>query len=207
MSAFRKAIELGADMIELDARKCASGELVVIHDAGLKRAFGVSGLVRQKNLVELKNLASDPDRQIPTLAEALKFIRGRTALDIELKERGTAREALAVIKASLGSAWSWNKLSLSSRHHNELVAARDESREIELAPIYLSWPFGYKNFGRKIRAKNLKLNHIFTTKTLVKQAQGHAFGVWVWTVNSHRQIAKFKDWGVDGIISNYPERL
>jgi len=207
LAAFRKAIELGADMIELDVRRCGSGELVVTHDPILLRRYGLFGLVKNRTLKELKALEADPEKQILTLEEALKVIRGRTALDIELKEGGTAGEVLTIIKANMENGWGWNNLLLSSFHYQQLVVARAECPEIKLVPICLTWPFKCFSFSKKIGAKAIKTNRFFVTQNLIKKVRDHGLEIYVWTVNSPVQIAKFKHWRVDGIISDYPDYL
>jgi len=207
LPAFRKAIQLGTDMIELDVRQCGSGELVVTHNATLLRTFGAPGRVKDKKLSELKKLSEKTGKRILTLEEVLKEIQGRTGLDIELKERETAHEALAIIRKSLKNGWSWNNFLISSFHHQELAAARRNSTQVQIGILYAAWPLGYQSFAKKIRAKAIIIHHLFLNKSLIKEAQKQGLQAYAWTVNSPKEIAKFKNWGIDGIISNYPERL
>jgi glycerophosphoryl diester phosphodiesterase len=71
LESFKKAIELGANAIELDVRKSKDGKLVIIHDDNLKKVFGKDILVNQATLKELKQLT---ENKIPTIEEALEFI-------------------------------------------------------------------------------------------------------------------------------------
>jgi glycerophosphoryl diester phosphodiesterase len=80
LAAFEQAIDVGADMIELDVRRTRDGELVVFHDAELAGA-PVASLARS----EIEGLRGALP---PLLAEALELARGRIALDVELKEDG-----------------------------------------------------------------------------------------------------------------------
>lgn len=207
LAAFEKAVELEADMIELDLRVCKSGEPVIIHDSNLLRNFSVPGWVKRKTLAELKTLTTRGENKLPTLKETLENIQGRAALDIELKERGTAAPALNLITDSISRSWPWNKFLLSSFHHQELVAARRCSDQVRLGILYAAWPLGYQNFVKKIRATAIIVNRLFLKEDLIKQAQNFGLQVYVWTVNSPREIARFKKWGVDGILSDYPDRL
>src|SRR5581483_3136051 len=92
LTAFRKSLEFGVDGIELDVHRCASGELVVIHDEDLARTTNGAGLVKDATLPELKRLDAGSwyDKEfkgepIPTLQEVLDLIAGRVVLNIEIK--------------------------------------------------------------------------------------------------------------------------
>ncbi|MCL5435584.1 MAG: glycerophosphodiester phosphodiesterase [Patescibacteria group bacterium] len=207
LAAFKKAIELGADMIEFDLRCCKSGELVVIHDPHLLRTHKTSGWVRNKSLTELETLTARRKNKIVTFTEILQTIQGQAALDIELKEPGTAALALRTLKSFISPTWPWDKFLISSFNHQELLTARRHSNQIRLGILYAAWPWGYRSFAKKIRAEAIILNHRFLRKALIEQAHDSGLRVFVYTVNSPRAIAKFKKWGADGIISNYPDRL
>ena len=98
MAAFEKAVELGADGIEVDVQLTADRVLVVMHDDTLDRTTNGNGPLSRKTLAQLKDLDAgswfDPKfagEQIPTLQEVLVWARGRCRVDIEVKTR-TARE-------------------------------------------------------------------------------------------------------------------
>jgi glycerophosphoryl diester phosphodiesterase len=105
MEAFRAAVELGVDQIELDVRVTRDGELVIIHDATVDRTTNGTGKVSDKLLAELKALDAGSHKgeafkgaQIPTFREFMEYIKDHPTMtvDIELKEYPTAgREALA----------------------------------------------------------------------------------------------------------------
>jgi len=90
LASFRKAIELGLDMTELDVHVCASGELVVIHDENVDRTTNSKGWVSKLSLTELKRLDAGAGETVPTLAEVLDLLKDRIMLNIELKGLGTA---------------------------------------------------------------------------------------------------------------------
>lgn len=83
LAAFQKAIELGADMIELDARKTKDNIMVVIHDPKI-------GQQHIKDLTYQEITKLNP--AIPTLKEALMFISGKAPVQIEIKEEGYERQ-------------------------------------------------------------------------------------------------------------------
>ncbi|MBV8396286.1 MAG: glycerophosphodiester phosphodiesterase [Actinobacteria bacterium] len=84
LAAFEQAIEVGADMIELDVRRTRDRELIVFHDAEFA-GTPVAELTRPE-------LEDSTGMRPPSLEEALEFVRGRIALDVELKESGYEEE-------------------------------------------------------------------------------------------------------------------
>ncbi len=90
--AFQKSLELGCDGIVLDVQRCASGELVVIHDDDLSRTTNGIGLIKDATLPELKRLSAGAwydkefsTERIPTLEEVLTLISGKLVINIEIK--------------------------------------------------------------------------------------------------------------------------
>jgi len=97
LRSFERAIELKADMIELDVRYSLDRHLVVLHDAKVDRTTDGTGLVALKTLSELKELDAGKGEQIPTLEEVLEFGIGRTKFVIELKENGVEDKVVDLI--------------------------------------------------------------------------------------------------------------
>ena len=73
LASFKKALEIGVDAVELDVRKTKDNQIVVIHDADVKRTTNGEGLVSELTLKEIKNLSADGEK-IPTLEETLDFL-------------------------------------------------------------------------------------------------------------------------------------
>jgi len=85
LSAFKKAIEAGADGVELDIQKTSDGVIVVSHDENLKRTAGIDFDIRKNTYDELKKISIEGEK-VPTLSEVLDFIFGENKIvDIELK--------------------------------------------------------------------------------------------------------------------------
>ncbi len=97
LEAFEKAIELGADMVELDVYCCASGELVVFHDKLLDDKTNGVGFIEQQPLDRLKTYLVAGEYAIPTLQEVLDCIDRQVKVDIELKGADTAKPVAKLI--------------------------------------------------------------------------------------------------------------
>jgi glycerophosphoryl diester phosphodiesterase len=97
LNSFQKAIELGADAVELDVRRTKDNDIVVIHDADIKRTTNGSGLVNELTLKELKSVDTEKNGKIPTLEEALNFLDKKVKVFVELKEEGLEEQVLALV--------------------------------------------------------------------------------------------------------------
>src|SRR4051812_42453096 len=95
--SFKRAEEMGSDMIELDVRRSEDGHLVVIHDHDLLRLFGDPRLIKDLPVLEIKRVSRITDREIPTLDEVMSVIR--TPLNIHVKVHGIEKELLSKIKS------------------------------------------------------------------------------------------------------------
>jgi glycerophosphoryl diester phosphodiesterase len=81
LSAFEAAVEAGVDFVELDVRRCVDGGLAVAHDPTFESDEGGSFAISELTLTELKRLRP----QTPSLDEVLELLRGRVALQLEIK--------------------------------------------------------------------------------------------------------------------------
>lgn len=91
LDAFAKAVDIGADMIELDVQRTADGEIVVFHDTELSRITGAEGMVSEWSYDRLQTLDAGNGEHIPTLAEVLDLIQPtELGIYLELKDIGEA---------------------------------------------------------------------------------------------------------------------
>ncbi len=93
LASFKKALEIGVDAVELDVRKTKDTQLVVIHDADVKRTTNGEGLVNDFTLKEIKSFDAGGGEKIPTFEEALDFLDKKVKVFVELKEVGVEEQA------------------------------------------------------------------------------------------------------------------
>ena len=128
LAAFEKAIEQGAYRVEFDLRRSRDGHIVAIHDDSVDRTTDGSGAVRQMDLAELKKLRSGGE-ELPTFAETIACMRGRTRMLIELKDEDIAEQVVRQIEAE----GVLDQCTLSSFHEPSLLAAHRLNPALELA--------------------------------------------------------------------------
>src|SRR3989344_1240689 len=134
--SFKKAIEVGADMIELDVHICKSGEVVVIHDDTVDRTTNGTGKVKEKTLTELKSLEGVKNQRIPTLTEVLDFADKKIKFDIEIKGKKAAKPVCAIIDRYVEEkGWSYEDFIVSSFNHAELWKVKFINRDIKIGVL------------------------------------------------------------------------
>jgi glycerophosphoryl diester phosphodiesterase len=206
--SFRKAIELDVDGIELDVHLTSDLQLICIHDDTLNRTTSGTGLINSFTLSELKALRIDNLHEIPTLEEVLDLIDKKIFINIELKGKNTAKPVVDVIESYLNRGnWNYNHFLVSSFDWNALQEVRSLNPNIAvgvLTQTNLGLAIGFADF---IQAKSLHpYFHLLTAEnTALMQQKG--FQVFPWTVNELEDIQKIKSFHVDGIISDFPDRL
>jgi glycerophosphoryl diester phosphodiesterase len=208
LDSFAKALELGVDGIELDVHLCRSGETVVIHDSRVDRTTNGQGKVREMTLGELKDLDAGNGNPILTLAEVLDFVDRRALIDIELKAKGTAGPVAAMIRQYLESrGWKPDLFLITSFDHHELKRCHELVPYIPFGPLLAAKPLDYARIAQAMEADRIMPFFEFLDENFVQDAHQRGLKVITWTVNRFDDIKEVLDMGVDGIISNFPDRL
>lgn len=206
--SFKHAISLGCDVIETDIRICSTGEAVLIHDAKIKDSSGKSHVVGNLSLTELRTFNLGKNQRIMTLEDLLTKIPGGVNLNLELKSVGSALLTARILqKAILESNWTPENFTITSFNHPELMIFKNEMPEIQIGALIKSImvdPCRYlDNLGISLIVTSLE----FVTKNLVEVLHASGKFVYVYTVNEPEDIKSMFDMQVDGIISNYPDRI
>lgn len=214
--AFEKAIETRVDMIEMDCQLSKDGHVVVFHDERLNRIAKTAGWVKGKDLRQLKNLdvgrwfkKSFKGERILTLEEAMDIIVGKAdvCLDIKTVPDGPLGIELKVL-FTLSHYDYLERSVLTSFDFRTLQQIRELAPEARIGilfrkdmtedPLQMAW---------KTRAESLHLQKDCVNSDLVELAGNLGLKIFVWTVNEVREMEKFLSLGVDGIISDFPEKF
>jgi len=205
---FAKAIVLGANGIELDVHVCATCEIVVMHDFTVNRTTNGSGNVSEFTLHQLKELTIEGKYLVPTLKEVLNTISNKVFINIELKGSGTAQPVAAILTDFINNkGFITENLIVSSFNYNELQEFKNCNTGIPIGVLTENSIEEAAAWAEKLSAKAIHPYFELLTKENIFQMQQAGYRVMAWTVNEHEDIAKMKLYRVDGIISDYPERL
>lgn len=208
IQSIEKALECGVDAVEIDVHLCASGELVVFHDFTLDRITDGSGEVAKFTLSQLKALTVVGGFKIPTLTEVLRVINKRCILNIELKGKFTAAKTCELITFEIAeNNWSYKDFILSSFQQKELVKVYEIDKNIPLAVLTKANVADAITFAKTIDSKIIHPNFALLTEDNVKLSQQEGYTINTWTVNDPETIARMKRYGVNGIISDVPDKI
>ena len=208
IASIEKAIDLGVDMIEIDVFKIKSGELVVFHDAELERLTNGTGNIEDHTLNELNKLELIGGHKIPTLKAVLETINKRVQLNIELKGSNTAVDVAKEIEAIIISdAWEMDHFLISSFKWEELQKMRGKLPNVPIAILIGQEPLEALTIAKELNAVAINPSYKSLTIENVTTIKNAGFKIYPWTVNEADAIAKMKEIGVDGIITNFPERI
>ena len=210
LESINHAILLGADGIEIDVFKCLSGELVLSHENNLKRLTGKSGQLEKLTLGELKKFLVVGKYKIPTLTDVLKTIETPLFVNIELKGLNTAQATSKIItNLSKSTSWRLENFIISSFNWNELEHFRSIDKNTPVG-VLLSNSMSINEaieFGKKINAQAIHPNFKLLNEKTVKKIKNNGFKIYTWTVNSKDDINYMKKFKVDGIISDFPDKI
>lgn len=207
LSSFKKAIELGVDIIELDIRICKTKELVVIHDETVDRTTNGKGYIFIKTFKELKELDTGKGEKIPSLNEALNYINKKAIVNIEMKDK-CAKTLVNVIEEYIERrGWSYENFIISSFNYAELVELRKKNPKIKISILVKKIPKDFKEIIDKLQPYSINIAKNYINKKLIEDYHRQGIKVFVWTVNDLTEINNLKSLRVDGIVSDYPDRI
>lgn len=190
-----------ADMIELDVRRCDSGELVVIHDEHVDRVSDGTGRVADLSAAELGALdVLETGTGVPTLSEAAAAIPGDTGINVELKERGLAGDAVAA------ASTVENEVIVSSFDARALDELETDDPTVELG--YLFGLTASEDFADALELDcayiHVHWGHWLLTDA-IERAHDAGMGVNIWTIDSSVVVGRLRRAGVDGVIADSPD--
>jgi glycerophosphoryl diester phosphodiesterase len=229
LAAVRLAVRQGSEVIENDVQRTADGELVIVHDTSLARTTDVEQKfpgrspwnVADFTLSEIRTLDAGswfaPEfagERVPTLAEWGDAVGGRAGMLIEVKNPalypGIAEDVDAELDAhpAFRSAVRGDRLVVQSFDHTWLRAYDTLAGDVPVGLLFAGGPPSEAQLADAAtwaEQANPALGDM--TEATVDQIHGHGLETHVWTVNDGQGMRKAIGWGVDGVITNYPQVL
>lgn len=204
--AFEKAIEEGADYVEMDVRLTSDGELVLMHDPSTERTTGVDKLVCDSTYEELQQLdagAEYPEEyagtKIPTLKDAIDTCKGKVMMNIELKTVRNDGELEKKVAELLRENHMEEQCIVTSFKQRSLVRIKKDDPDIVTGYIY---SFGYSNRTNYEAMDVLSIDARYLTRQVVAGAHKKGIMVCAWTVNTSSEMRRMMAIGVDNIITD-----
>lgn len=206
LAAFRRALVLKVDGIELDVQLTRDGVPVVFHDATLRRLTGQPGRLTAKTWGDLQTLRVHGTEPIPRLTDVLALTRGHAVVQIELKRGAAVAPVLRAIRAARATDW----VILASF---ELGLLRDAARLAPTIPRMLittgrGGPTTILRQMAAVGAGGVSVDHrAVTGRSFVETFRARGVALWCWTVNDARIVRRLAGWGVAGLLGDNPVLL
>ena len=206
LQGVRKAIELGAEAIEIDVQASSDGVPVLMHDITVDRTTGGEGAVAELTLDQLRSLDAGGE-PVPTLAEVLDITKGNVLLVMEIKQPGIEEQVSRVVSEAdaVGQVMSWSFLPKAL----EGMRAADPRIPCALlvsAEGVANWP-AVRERALSIGAQGVSVFFPGIDQRIAEDCRRSGLALYSWTPDQPEQIAKLIAQNVDGICSNYPDRV
>ncbi len=215
MAAFEKALEMGAEGIELDVHLTADGEIVVIHDHTIDRTSDGKGMVGALTLEEIRKYDFgawfDPKfkgQRIPTLGEVFELLEDWDGLlNIEVKSGPILYPGIEEKLVDMVKSWNFRgRIIFSSFNHYSLrdIKALDPSMEIGL--LYMAGLVEPWKYAKDLNAQALHPLYYNVVPELVAGCKENGIKLNPFTIDEENKMEMIMRAGVDGIITDYPDR-
>ncbi len=206
LASVRKACALGAHCVEIDVH-LVDGELLVIHDDRLERNTNGTGYLKNHSFAELRELDAGAGEQIPSLREVCSALTGAVGINIELKGPGTAAPVARQIAELRKQGWSDNRILVSSFDHEQLAQVRELDPNIKLGILLGANDSFDPDLAERLDAYAVHPALEGIDQRLVTEAHAQGLKVYVYTVNEADDIERMRKIGVDGVFTDFPERV
>lgn len=201
--SIQKAIDLGCDLVEVDVRCTCDGQLVLLHDERVDRTTNGTGEIAAMSLAELRTLDAGGGQRIPTLESALRMATGRVGLILELKASGIGEQVCELVRKTGFTG----PVIYASFLHKEVLRLREAAPTAATMALFKKLPQDPVASAVHARATHAGLRWDTATKPTIKAFHGEDLHVFVYTVNKPKDIQRVLVLGVDGIVSDYPDRI
>jgi glycerophosphoryl diester phosphodiesterase len=213
--AFQKALEIGVDEIELDLYLTKDGHLIIMHDSTVDRTTDGTGAISDLTLAEIKALDAGGvfgeqfrGERVPTWEEALELVQGKVGLNVHLKEGGNpdGDYERKVAKALIDFHMVEDSILTCSDASVGIFADIDSRIECRIFRANRT-PEEYIRKSVEMGLRTMQPGRDITTRDFIQKAHAAGRIVHVFYADTPEDMCAYIEIGVDGILTNYPERL
>ncbi len=215
LRAFRRAMELGADMSELDLHLSRDGALVVRHDDTLGQTTTGGGAIRDLTLAEIKQVNVGRGERVPTLQQVIDLVRGRNGLYIELKAEGTPHAVVNLLRAN---QFTDPRQVIVGSFQPALVHETKELAPELSVSLLVGTVYPAQELIKMARAAQSDYIHLcwenrvprphqLLTPDLLHALREAGLGIVLWHEERDDELCVLRTLNVDAICTNTPEKL
>lgn len=216
LASLRKAKQLGATWVELDAMLTADDTVIVMHDEKVTRTTNGYGLVSAMTYAEIAQLdagswfsAEFAGERVPTLEEFLVCAAQLgMGINVEIKpclgkDRQTAYRVIEILERHQKNFN--NKILVSSFSLESLAIARALTESFPLAILLEKWTPQWQDYVRQLACFSLHVKHTLLTAEMIRQVKLLDVRLLAYTINSPKRAAQLFSMGIDAVFSNRPD--
>lgn len=217
MLAFEKAVQIGADGIELDVHFSKDKQLVVIHDELIDRTCDGNGLVSDYTLEELKQFDASFKfkniygiNRIPTLREYFEFIKPYNGFKTNIELKTGVNDYPGIEKAVLNMIDEYsleNRIIISSFNHFSVLRTKALNSCIKCGFLEESRIIDIGAYTKKYNIECVHPMHWNLTDDVISEIQSQGREINTWTVNDKPHMERLIKKGITALIGNYPDRI
>ncbi|MFA6065914.1 MAG: glycerophosphodiester phosphodiesterase family protein [Candidatus Babeliaceae bacterium] len=208
LRSFKRAIDMGVPMIELDVRVCKTGELVVIHDATIDRTTNGTGSIKALTWDTIKKYDAGSGERVPLLSEVFDLVDGRVIINVELKDERAAEPVAQLINEYMrNKKWSPDVFIVSSFNRRAVRTFKRHCPMVNTGLIFERNSTVRLDRVKRVQAHYAIIHHQSITEAFINNAHTCGIKVFVYTVNDKAVGKKLQLMHIDGIISDYPDIL
>ena len=199
------AIGMGVDYIEIDVQPTRDGRLVVFHDRTMRRLTGLHGYVRDYTFVELTEKANLSNGQkIPSFEKVCELVaKSNVGLFVEIKSAGIE----SLILKTLRKYFDVSSCLLGSFYHRSILKLKQLDPNVKTIALMVGVPVTTRNIVRDSQCNYLGLGIGSLDEQQIQEVRSEGCGVIVWTVDEADEMPLLCKLGVDGVVSNFPDRI
>jgi glycerophosphoryl diester phosphodiesterase len=208
IASLREAMHANADMIEFDVRLTRDKIPVLSHNLHLygtrKRELA---LLRRYTLAQLQERTGTSDHPITTLEDVMRECYGRIYLNIEVKEASAVAPTLDVIAHYARKKSDWDSILLSSFKPIALLAIRKREPTVALGMLHHRNPLAFVGWHKLLKLSAVGFNRLYVNTVALEVAKQLGLFTYAYTVNRTEAAIMLGDKGVDGIVTDYPQKM
>jgi glycerophosphoryl diester phosphodiesterase len=206
ITAIAEALAASADWIEFDVRRTQDGHIVLVHDRNTGRVAKKRLTVHKTAVSELQALEMKRGGTIPTLKEALEIIGKQAKINIEIKSADCVPQVVELIQNYVKQGYPHTHFLVSSFSPAVLRAAYQLDKKIPYGLLQI-WPLRFRWLS-SVKLSAVGFYHISAlTPFIVALAKRRGLYTYAYTVNGFEEAKQLKRLGIDGIITNYPNKF
>lgn len=212
LAAYKKAIDLGCDFVEIDIRKSKDGRFVSVHNSTIDAYVdGISGKVNDFTLAELKQMnigkrvgTKWENERIPTFEEILKLCKGKIGIYLDLKEPDVKAQVEIIKKYNMEKDIIWyipasymDAIKEVKNYCYNCVPMPDSGPKENIAKVFEEvQPNVIATDMSELNEEYMKIAKKYNIKVIVDEDKG-----------TEEEWEKIIGWRTDGIQTDYPEKL